>query len=242
MKDTTGISDPITKAIIKYENRPIIIKINEAHTITDKFKFSVVSCDDIQKIVNALDTSKATAYNSIPTKLFKQNFDIFSGVITNIYNENDYTDKTNYRPVSLLPSVSKGFECLMSGDINSYFEKILSHRLCGFRRGYSTQLSLIVMLEYIRQNIDTGKFSGMLFTDLSKAFDCLVHDCLVHDLLIAKLNVYGFDYNALHLIYNYMSDGKQHTKIDESYSNWTDIILGVPQGSILCPLLFKIST
>ena len=87
MKDTTGISDPITKAIIKYENHPIIIKINEAHTITDKFKFSAVSCDDIQKIVNVLDISKATAYNSIPTKLFKQNFDIFSGVITNIYNE-----------------------------------------------------------------------------------------------------------------------------------------------------------
>ena len=80
LKDTTGISDPITKAIIKYENHPSIIKINEAYTITDKFKFSVVFCDDIQIIVNALDISKATAYNSIPTKLFKNKFDIFSGV------------------------------------------------------------------------------------------------------------------------------------------------------------------
>ena len=160
MKNPTGISVPITKAIIKYENHPSIIKIDEANTITDKFKFSVVSCDDIQKIVNSLDTSKATAYNSIPTKLFKQNVDIFSAVITNIYNQtivsanfpsnlkfadvcpankkNDCMDSTNYRPVSILPSVSKVFERLMSGDIYSYIEKFLSHRLCGFRRGYST--------------------------------------------------------------------------------------------------------
>ena len=64
------------------------------------------------------------------------------------------------------------------------------------------------MLEEIRKNLDKGRFSGMLLTDLSKAFDCLVHD-----LLIAKLNAYGFDYNALSLINSYLSDRKQRTKI-----------------------------
>ena len=59
------------------------------------------------------------------------------------------------------------------------------------------------MLEYVKENIDIGKCSGMLSTDLSKAFDCLLHD-----LLIAKLNAYGFDYNALCLIHNYLSDRK----------------------------------
>ena len=155
--------------------------------------------------------------------------------VSPVHKKNDYTDKTNYRPVSLLPSVSKIFERLMSSNINSYMEKFFSQRLCGFRKNYSTQLSLIIMLEDIRKNLDNGKFSGMLLTDLSKAFDCLVHD-----LLIAKLNAYGFDYDALLLINDYLSERKQRTKIGEVYSAWSDIILGVPQGSILGPLLFNI--
>ena len=149
--------------------------------------------------------------------------------------EDDYSNKKNYRPVSLLPIVSKVFERLLSNNIYSYIEKYLSTRLCGFRKDHSTQLSLIIMLEEIRKNLDKGRFSGMLLTDLSKAFDCLVHD-----LLIAKLNAYGFGYNALSLINNYFSNRKQRTKIGEAFSKWSRIIIGVLQGSIPWPLLFNI--
>ena len=98
--DTTGITGPIIKAITKYEKHPSIKKINEALTITDKLKFSPVLCDDGQKIVSALDVSETTAYCSIPINIFKQNFDIDSGIITDIYvspvhKKNDYTDKTS---------------------------------------------------------------------------------------------------------------------------------------------------
>ena len=72
-------------------------------------------------------------------------------------------------------------------------------------------------------------------TDLSKAFDCLPHE-----LLIAKLHAYGFSLSALRLMYSYLSNRKQRTKINESYSFWEEILYGVPQGSILGPLLFNI--
>ena len=76
---------------------------------------------------------------------------------------------------------------------------------------------------------------GALFTDLSKAFDCLDHE-----LLIAKLNAYGFSLNALKLVHNYLSNKKQRTRINSTYSSLLEIIFGVPQGSILRSLLFNI--
>ena len=75
---------------------------------------------------------------------------------------------------------------------------------------------------------------GALLADLSKAFDCLPHP-----LLIAKLNTYGFDNNAVRFVYDYLTSRKQRTKISDTYSSWQEILSGVPQGSILGPLLFS---
>ena len=83
------------------------------------------------------------------------------------------------------------------------------------------------MLEIWKRSVDNGKAFGALLTDLSKAFDCLDHE-----LLIAKLNAYGFSLTASKLIYDYLSNRKQRTKINSSYNSWHEIIFGVPQGSI----------
>ena len=91
------------------------------------------------------------------------------------------------------------------------------------------------MLETWKRSVDKGKVFGALLRDLSKAFDCLDHE-----LLTAKLNAYGFSLPALRLINDYLSNRKQRTKIENTYSTWLDIIFGVPQGSILGPLLFNV--
>ena len=82
--------------------------------------------------------------------------------------------------------------------------------------------------------VDNGNVFGALITDLSKAFDCLPQD-----LIIVKLNSYGFNLTALNLIHDYLTKRKQRTKINHLYSSWEDILFGVPQGSILGPILFN---
>ena len=90
------------------------------------------------------------------------------------------------------------------------------------------------MLEKWKRTIDNGKVFGALLTDLSKAFDYIPHE-----LMIGKLNGYGFTLPALKLISNYLANREQRTKINQSFSSWEDVILRVPQGPILGPILFN---
>ena len=123
----------------------------------------------------------------------------------------------------------------MQAQISDYMKTFLSPFLCGYRKGYSAQHALLSMLEKWRLALDKGGYAGGVLMDLSKAFDTLNHD-----LLIAKLYAYGFDKNALRLIKSYLTDRWQRTKINTSYSSWSELLIGVPQGSVLGPLLFNL--
>ena len=126
--------------------------------------------------------------------------------VTPIYKKGSHTDKENYRPVSILTSLSKVFERLLYRQMYSFTESILSINQCGFRKGFSAQHCSITMLEKWRTSADNKLIAGILLTDLSKTF--------IHDLLIAKLHAYGFDYNALLLIHNYLYNHNQGVKVN----------------------------
>ena len=157
------------------------------------------------KEIRLLKLNKASQYSDISTKIIKENSDILSNFICESINNSikssifpsclkhaDVTPlhkkcnkslKENYRPVSILPILSKVFERSMSKQMSSFFDDIFSIYQYGFRKGFISQQCLLALLEKWKRSIDRGKVFGDLLTDLSKAFDCLNHD-----LLIAKLN------------------------------------------------------
>ena len=193
----------------------------------------------------------------IPPRVLKENKEIFTPWLTNIFNnlvsQNEFpddlklgdittlfekdeaTDKRNYRPITVFSALSKVFERLLYSQITGFADKFLVPDFCGFRKGFNTQHALLRLMGTCKESLDKREVAGALLMDLSKAFDCIEHE-----LLIAKLNAYGFSKKAQLLIYNYISGRKQRVKLNGSFSNWREMCAGVPQGSVLGPLLFKV--
>ena len=247
-----NINDPLIATIMKYRSHSTIIAIKDKCNSDLHFNFSFVEYDEIMKQINNLKTNKATQNNDIPTKLITENSDfifenlndciaksLFSSflknaMITPVHKKGTKTSKDHYRPASIFSNISKIYERFIFKQMSKYFQSILPKYQCDFRKGFIPQHCLLAMLEKWKLAVDNKKTFGALLTDLSKAFDCLPHDFLV-----AKLNAYGFSLLALRLLLSYLSNRKQRTKINSKFSLWEEILLGVPQGSILGPLLFN---
>ena len=142
-----------------------------------------------------------------------------------VFKKNSRTDKENYRPVSILPNISKIYERCLYKQLYDYFDVIFSRNQCGFRKGFSVVNCLLPMIEKWRESLDQGGAYGALLTDLSKAFGCLPHE-----LIIAKLYAYGEDMPSLKLINSYLSKRKQMIKINDVYSSCSEILFGGTSG------------
>ena len=155
--------------------------------------------------------------------------------ITPIFKKDDATLAKNYRPVSVLPCISKFFERIIQKQLLSFVNQHLSPYLCGYRRGFSAQHALASLIEKWKVSLDEKGFAGAVLMDLSKAFDKINHE-----LLIEKLHAYGIHKDSLKILLNYLSNRWQRTKINNIFRSWSQMIQGVPQGSVLGPILFNI--
>ena len=249
--------DSVEKCINKYKFHPSILFIKNQIKIQNLFSFHAIDRNDVMSQLLKIDPKKATAGNSISSKTLKLSADISADILQNRFNnmlstgnfpdnikladitpvfkKKDPLKKENYRPVSILSAISKIFERLMQKQIVGYMENFMCPYLCGYRKSFNTQQVLLALIENMKITLDNKGFAGAVLMDLSKAFDTINHD-----LLVAKLHAYGFRYDSLKLLYSYLKNRWYRTKINHKFSSWKELSQGVPQGTVLGPLLFNI--
>ena len=158
--------------------------------------------------------------------------------VTPVYKAGDSSDLGNYRPISVLPCFSKILERIMYKRLYKYLQenKILYCKQFGFQAGHSTDHAIIQLVDQIYENFEENKYTLGVFIDLSKAFDTVDHKTL-----LSQLETYGVKRNLLKWFKNYLTNRKQYVQINNNGKTaFENVICGVPQGSILDPLLFLI--
>ena len=214
---------------------------------------------EVHRRICDLSIHKSAGIDKIPTKFIKastfnmamlltklinksiisQTFpDIWkNAVVTQVQKSNQNCSLSNFRPISVLPVFSKILERVVFDQLVSHFTcyNLFSNKQSGFRAGYSTQDVLLHVSESWLRAIDVGQYVGAIFLDLTKAFDCVNHN-----ILLQKLDCYGIRGGAYEWIESFLCNRTQQVSVKDSLSSKGLVTIGVPQGSILGPLLFSI--
>ena len=212
---------------------------------------------DILKIVSKFNANKSAGHDNIGNFIIKKvqseivkpltsilNLSLSTGIVPDklkiakvipIYKKSNVDVFSNYRPVSLLPCFSKILERLVFDRCTDYIDAngILNDKQFGFRPKHSTYMAIAQLVDKINTAVEKHETTIGIFLDLSKAFDTIDHNILLY-----KLEYYGFRGVVLEWFKNYLNNRKQYVFHNNCKSDLKDIVCGVPQGSILGPLLF----
>ncbi|XP_057290244.1 uncharacterized protein LOC130612931 [Hydractinia symbiolongicarpus] len=196
------------------------------NSVPNSMFLSPTTPEEILKYLSTINSKKSSGVFPTQLKLTK---------VIPIHKKESKLDCTNYRPISLLSNINKIFEKLIHDRLYKFLNKnkVLYSQQFGFRKIYSTSQTLLNMIQKIADNLDKGNYVCGIFVDLQKAFDTVDHE-----ILLKKLFHYGVRGNVLNLLKSYLSDRDQFVSIKGIFSNKVFMKHGVPQGSVLGPLLF----
>ena len=221
------------------------------------FQFHPETAETIEKLIHRIKPNVATGIDGLPARLIKEATPVIVNNIKDMvnlsYETNTFPDQlkvatvkaihkkggtndpSQYRPVSILTIISKIFERSAVDQLVTYYNthNLLNPRQHAYRKYHSTTTSLFELTETIKKHIDNGNFVAIAALDLSKAFDSLAHN-----LILRKLDEIGLNATATNWVKSYLMSRKQMVKFGNIKSKMEYVESGVPQGSILGPLLF----
>ena len=213
----------------------------EISEVIKNIKITSPGYDDVNiKVIKECNEEISPVLQLIVNKCFREGSfpkKLQIAKIIPIYKKGDKSNHVNYRPVSILSSFSKIIEKLFAIRLSDYFSKfsLLTDSQYGFRPKYSTELAIHQLSQNIYNTLDNKQYQISVFCDLSKAFDTVSHNILLH-----KLDNYGVRGKANDFLRSYLSSRCQYTVFSNASSSLKQVHYGVPQGSILGPLLFLI--
>ena len=225
----------------------------------ETLKFECITKDYTIKAIDNLENKNSSGHDGISNTLLKTIKNDISQSLTIIINQmlttgifpdafklskviplfkkGDSSLLVNYRPISLLPTISKVFERVIHDQMYEYFNQfnLLAEQQYGFQKQHSTEYAAIKLIDHVSKEMEAGKTPTSVYIDLSKAFDTLTFEVLLY-----KLKYYFVTDTAFDLLKSYLTNRKQYVVFDGCQSEHVEIYTGVPQGSILDPLFFSI--